>query len=221
MPFWERAPTPAIQCDQWMTTTEGVNLCLIVSLAFGITADEFLSLVRIPYEPPTCSICQSHVGLTGNGQNPVLNGECIFEAGKSYCVVVSTPGSPAADKSPPSSSVARPTPTSTTGPNGITTPLLTQAGMIKQCERFHLVNPDTECQDILDEYAISLRDFVQWNPAVGTTCTNMWAETYVCVGVGKGKDMGSQPTPSAPASPSTTLSPIHPGMVKGCKKFVL
>jgi hypothetical protein len=45
MPLWERAPTPAIQCDKWMMATEGVNLCLIVSAGFGITAEELLSLV--------------------------------------------------------------------------------------------------------------------------------------------------------------------------------
>jgi hypothetical protein len=154
-------------------------------------------------------------------QNPVLNGQCTFEAGKSYCVAASTQGAAAVDKSPSASSkTSQPSPTSKTGPNGVATPLPTQAGMTTQCQRFHLVSPDAQCQDILDKYAISLRDFVQWNPAVGATCTSMWAETYVCVGVGKGKDTASPSTPATPASPpSATPSPIQSGMVKGCKKF--
>lgn len=102
---------------------------------------------------------------------------------------------------------------STTQPgNGINTPTPIQQGMVTNCNAFATVRPTTTCQGILDWNKISLADFVKWNPAVGKDCTNLWSNTYACIGViGGGTSTGT----GAVATPS----PIQAGMVKGCTKF--
>jgi len=75
------------------------------------------------------------------------------------------------------------TPGTPTGPgNGITTPTPFQPGMVTNCKTFHFVDGQT-CQNVLDKYKITLANFYKWNPQVGSSCNNMWAKTYVCVGV--------------------------------------
>ncbi|KAH8647869.1 hypothetical protein BX600DRAFT_518279 [Xylariales sp. PMI_506] len=65
--------------------------------------------------------------------------------------------------------------------NGIVTPMPIQPGMTPYCDRFYLVAPSDGCGGITNRFGISLGQFYQWNPAVGTNCQAMWANTYVCV----------------------------------------
>lgn len=39
------------------------------------------------------------------------------------------------------------------------------------------------CATLAERYKVKAADVIKWNPAVGSTCTWMWAQTYVCVGV--------------------------------------
>lgn len=39
------------------------------------------------------------------------------------------------------------------------------------------------CVTLAARYKVKAADVIKWNPAVGSTCTGMWAQTYVCVGV--------------------------------------
>lgn len=76
------------------------------------------------------------------------------------------------------------TPTTTTSAgNGVSTPLLTQAGMVTNCKKFHYAETGVNCSQITSYNNISLADFVKWNPGVGADCKNMQAKTYTCVGV--------------------------------------
>ncbi|KAF2795233.1 carbohydrate-binding module family 50 protein [Melanomma pulvis-pyrius CBS 109.77] len=75
-------------------------------------------------------------------------------------------------------------PVSTTKPgNGVTTPLPTQDGMVTNCKTFHFVKKDESCDSIIKAAGITLAQFSKWNPAVGSTCTGMWAETYCCIAI--------------------------------------
>ncbi|EEP78778.1 predicted protein [Uncinocarpus reesii 1704] len=74
--------------------------------------------------------------------------------------------------------------TTTTKPgNGVATPTPTQAGMINRCDTFHRVVSGDNCYDIAQKAKISLSNFYAWNPAVGNTCSSLWAGYYVCIGL--------------------------------------
>ncbi|KEY73173.1 hypothetical protein S7711_04139 [Stachybotrys chartarum IBT 7711] len=83
---------------------------------------------------------------------------------------------------PPPSTTVAPPPTTTSG-NGIQTPTPTQSGMIRNCRRFHFVQVDQSCQTLMSLYRVTLQNLVTWNPAVGSDCRGLWANTYACVGV--------------------------------------
>ncbi|KAH6995529.1 hypothetical protein BKA56DRAFT_627344 [Ilyonectria sp. MPI-CAGE-AT-0026] len=106
--------------------------------------------------------------------------------------------------------------TPTTPDNGISTPSPIQVGMIKDCNKFHLVKSTTTCVSIQDHYKISFADFYKWNPAIGSKCTSLWADTNVCVGI-----IGGSTTPTNPGNGIGTPKPIQDGMIKSCKKFHL
>ncbi|KAH7016728.1 hypothetical protein EDB80DRAFT_827002 [Ilyonectria destructans] len=107
-------------------------------------------------------------------------------------------------------------PTPTEPGNGISTPSPIQTGMTKNCNKFHLVKSTTTCVSIQDYYKISFADFYKWNPAIGSKCTSLWADTNVCVGI-----IGGGTTPTNPGNGIETPKPIQDGMTKSCKKFHL
>ena len=77
-----------------------------------------------------------------------------------------------------------------------------------------MVKSGDSCQKVLDQNGISLKEFVTWNPDVGTTCTGLWLDTYVCVSI-----IGHSPSPVDPDNGIATPTPTQPGMVKNCNKF--
>lgn len=74
-------------------------------------------------------------------------------------------------------------PTPTQPGNGISTPTPIQSGMTKNCKTFHLVRSGESCATIQSRYKVTLAQLVSWNPAIGSQCTGMWSNTYLCVGV--------------------------------------
>lgn len=110
--------------------------------------------------------------------------------------------------------LCRPSKTLTRENSGVTTPSPTQPNLVNNCNKFYLVKTGDTCQKILTRNNISLQDFVIWNPDVGSTCTSIWLDTYVCVSV-----IGYTPTPITPGNGITTPTPIQPGMVSNCNKF--
>jgi hypothetical protein len=75
------------------------------------------------------------------------------------------------------------TPTPVQPGNGVQTPSPIQSGMVTNCKTFHFVVKDETCATITTKYRISQSNFVRWNPAVGSDCRGMWAQTYACVAV--------------------------------------
>ena len=90
--------------------------------------------------------------------------------------------------------------------------------MVGNCNVFYLVRTGDNCAVIAQAHDISLESFIEWNPAVGTGCTGIWASTYACVGTTDSE--GSPPTTTtAPGNGVETPSPIQPGMVDNCESF--
>lgn len=81
----------------------------------------------------------------------------------------------------------------------------------------------------MDRYStFTLEQFYQWNPAVGSSCGGLWADTYYCVGIpGTATTRPSTsmtstvPTTTQPGNGIATPSPTQPGMVNNCDRFYL
>ncbi|KAK3896800.1 hypothetical protein C8A05DRAFT_39649 [Staphylotrichum tortipilum] len=71
------------------------------------------------------------------------------------------------------------------GPNGVATPVPTQAGMVSYCKKFVKVNPGDTCNGMaFFNGPISTENFLLWNTGVGgTACNNLQADTYACIGL--------------------------------------
>jgi LysM repeat protein len=72
-------------------------------------------------------------------------------------------------------------PTTTTG-NGITTPTPYETGMVGNCNKFYYVVSGDTCASIASKQGISVSNFEKWNPMVGSSCSGLWLNAYVCVG---------------------------------------
>ncbi|PYI36203.1 hypothetical protein BP00DRAFT_386649 [Aspergillus indologenus CBS 114.80] len=59
----------------------------------------------------------------------------------------------------------------------------TQSGMASNCETFYTAIDGDSCWSIQQEYGISAKDFLTWNPAVGSDCGGLWVGESYCVGV--------------------------------------
>jgi hypothetical protein len=69
--------------------------------------------------------------------------------------------------------------TSTT-PTAVTTPTPIQSGITTDCNKFVLaVAGVSTCFDIANNNSITLQDFYEWNPAVGTNCENLWGVSTI------------------------------------------
>lgn len=166
-----------------------------------------------------CSAILSNYGITLSQfttWNPAVGSTCTALWVDTY-VCVSTTGSAATT----TTSVKTPTPTSG---NGISTPSPIQTGMTSSCKTFYKTKSGDGCAAIATSYSISLTNFYTWNPAVGSTCASLWADTYVCVGLIGGSTGSSPTTTLKPTKTDTgngisTPTPFQPGMIASCKKF--
>lgn len=141
--------------------------------------------------------------------NPSLTQEnCTLASGYSYCVVktvetttatfitttlggdspvptgatsTSATGQGSSITAAPSTSTTTSLPVSTT--STAAPPAQTQPGVIDSCKKFHTVVSGDYCFALTQEYGISLDQFYEWNPTVGTDCRNLWLGYDVCVGV--------------------------------------
>lgn len=65
--------------------------------------------------------------------------------------------------------------------DGFATPSPIQAGLVKNCVKFHYIGAGTTCKEVLHHYKITMAQFARWNPAVGDDCKTLWKGTYACV----------------------------------------
>ncbi|RSL59367.1 hypothetical protein CEP54_007320 [Fusarium duplospermum] len=158
----------------------------------------------------TCTSIQDYYNLplaTFLSWNPAVGKDCTSLLAN-YWVCVGTVG-----WKPPTTTTKAPTTTKKPS-NGITTPTPIQAGMVTNCNKFHMIKSTTTCASIQDYYGITMADIAKWNPAVGSKCSALLVNYNVCVGVIGG-------TPTKPGNGIETPSPIQSGMVSNCKKFHL
>ncbi|OBS25975.1 hypothetical protein FPOA_06507 [Fusarium poae] len=115
------------------------------------------------------------------------------------------------------------TPTEPAPGNGIETPSPIQPNMVKDCNKFALVGSTTTCASLQDYYKITMAEIFKWNPAVGSGCSGLWAQYYVCVSVVGWKPPTNVPAPSPtkPANGISTPSPIREPIHANCNKFAL
>ncbi|PGH27223.1 hypothetical protein AJ80_01180 [Polytolypa hystricis UAMH7299] len=107
------------------------------------------------------------------------------------------------------------TTTTTTPTNGIPTPTPVQPGMVTNCDEFHKVSSGDTCAMITQTNGISLSQFYSWNPNVGSDCSGIWLDYYVCVSI-----VGHDPTPTTTQGNGVaTPTPIQAGMTTKCDKF--
>lgn len=148
-------------------------------------------------------------------QNPSVKSDCSgIKVGNSYCVEVNN-GLPRPVKPTPTSTTAQPSST------GIKKPSPTQSGLIESCTDFYFAADDDRCDLIVAKYGtFTFNDFVTWNPAVGPTCSGIWAKTWYCVGVPGTPNTRPTATSATPTPTGiVTPSPVREDMVKTCNKF--
>ncbi|KAL6233083.1 hypothetical protein BDW75DRAFT_196167 [Aspergillus navahoensis] len=51
------------------------------------------------------------------------------------------------------------------------------------CKSYHKVQSGEGCWAIDSAYGITLDQFRKWNPTIDASCSNLWVDYYVCVGV--------------------------------------
>jgi hypothetical protein len=92
--------------------------------------------------------------------------------------------------------------------------------MVSNCDAFYFVKPGDNCQMIANANGITLDQFITWNPLVGSTCNNLWANDYVCVSIiGVSPTITTKPTSTTTGNGITTPTPTMPGMVGNCDVF--
>jgi LysM repeat protein len=124
--------------------------------------------------------------------------------------------SPSSVQSTPSTLVTASS-TSTSG-NGVATPTPIRSGMVNNCKTFYFVEDGDNCGTMAEKYGISTAEVIAWN-GLNSGCTNLWQETYACVGI-----IGGSTKPSTTSSAQTgngvpTPAPVQPRIVKNCNKF--
>lgn len=143
-----------------------------------------------------CASIGSKYGLTAAqlySWNPAIGNNCQSMWLNTY-LCVGVVGGLTTTKATTKTSVT----TSAAPGNGIQTPTPTREGMTRSCNQFYLVKSGDTCQTVTARYGISLAQFLEWNPSVGSGCGGLWLDTYFCVRV-----IGSTPTATTKAPTST------------------
>ncbi|RDL39248.1 uncharacterized protein BP5553_03588 [Venustampulla echinocandica] len=147
--------------------------------------------------------------------NPAAGTSCAGLWSETYCCISITGIEP---------STTTTTSTTTAPGNGIATPTPIQSGMVTNCNKFYLVPAGEGCATIVSKNGISLSQFTTWNPAAGSTCAGLWADTYCCVGIigfTPPTTTSAPPTTTAPGNGIATPTPYQTGMTTSCKTFHL
>ena len=106
--------------------------------------------------------------------------------------------------------------------SSVYTPAAVQTGLVSDCNEFYYSQDGDGCVSVADAFDISETQFIAWNPAVGSECTNFWLNEYYCksnksaflletdlyIGVGV-----------LSGTPVATPSPIQTGVVSDCTGF--
>ena len=141
------------------------------------TCDEFYLVVS----GDSCSAVAADNGVALSdfyAWNPAVGSSCAYlDVGDYVCVGVVGSGTTTA------ATTTTTTPTTTSTSSEVTTPSPIQTGMVSGCDSFYYVMSGDSCPSIATAEDVTVADLEEWNPAIGSDCTNLWLETYICVGV--------------------------------------
>ncbi|KAF2995260.1 hypothetical protein E8E13_003778 [Curvularia kusanoi] len=73
--------------------------------------------------------------------------------------------------------------TTTTIPTPAQKPSPVREGMSQDCVGFYLQQTGDLGWSMASDAGISLDQFYEWNPAVGSDCQNLWPDYYYCIAV--------------------------------------
>lgn len=80
-------------------------------------------------------------------------------------------------------------------------------GIAGNCDAWHTIVSGDTCYSIDQEYGITLKEFLAWNPAVSADCgTNFWPGYSYCVGINE--DLPTTTTTSSTIVPISTTTSI-------------
>ncbi|GFF34788.1 hypothetical protein IFM58399_03993 [Aspergillus lentulus] len=117
-----------------------------------------------------CDTIEAKYGISDaqfKAWNPSINNSCS-NLWLDYYVCVHVPGATTTSSSP------QPTPTG---------PQPQMPGIVSNCKSFYKVKSGDSCYSIDTAAGISLAQFRSWNTQIDATCTNLWVDYYVCIGV--------------------------------------
>ncbi|KAI0143678.1 hypothetical protein GGR57DRAFT_341918 [Xylariaceae sp. FL1272] len=77
------------------------------------------------------------------------------------------------------------------------------------------------CQDILTFYDITIAQFYNWNPAVGSDCGNLWTGYQYCVAIPGSGDPTSTPSTTTPTPTNGPGAPTQTGQPSNCVKWYI
>jgi hypothetical protein len=107
--------------------------------------------------------------------NPAVGTDCsLLEVGEYVCIDIIGYA--------PSTTMTSISTTTSSG-NGVTTPSPHEPGMLSDCNSFYLASSGDTCASIADSYGITVADIEAWNEDVGSSCTDIWLNYYICVGI--------------------------------------
>jgi LysM repeat protein len=156
------------------TSGDGISTPSPVQTGMISTCDEFYLVVS----GDDCATVAASAGIsldTFYAWNPAVGSNCAdLELDEYVCIDIIgyTP-----------STTTTSTSTTTSSGNGITTPTPYETGMVSDCDSFYLVTSGDTCTSIADSAGITVADIEAWNADVGTDCTDIWLDYYICVGI--------------------------------------
>ncbi|RHZ45036.1 uncharacterized protein CDV56_102610 [Aspergillus thermomutatus] len=211
------APGTTADCSEWIEYSSSLT-CALIEQLFGMTEAQFEEWNPIVTE---------------------LSTGCTLIPGLYYCVQVNYTTITVSSSNPftttsAGSTSATTVATTSASTSAIATPTPYETGMVSDCDAFHLVVSGDTCAAIASSAGISVSNFETWNPTVGSDCSGLWLDYYVCVGiVGGASSTAAASTPTTTPTTTTTTTttttgngistptPYESGMVDDCDEFYL
>ncbi|KAI0847482.1 LysM domain-containing protein [Daldinia vernicosa] len=169
------------------------------------------------YKVVSGDTCQKIVKYFGNftltdfyNWNMAVGSDCsqLF-LGFYYCVGTTSSGN--------ATTTTTATRSTTTGP-----PQPEQTGIISTCTSYYKVGSGDTCSQIVDKYGtFTLKDFLSWNPAVGSDCSQLFIGYYVCVGIPGTPTSRPAATSKTTTSTATGPTPTQTGVAANCNSYYL
>ncbi|PYI18206.1 hypothetical protein BO86DRAFT_314207 [Aspergillus japonicus CBS 114.51] len=159
------------------TTSSGTGIVTPAPIQTGMTAT--CDVFHLVVSGDTCADIASDAGIAladFYSWNPAVGSSCAdLDVGDYVCVGI--------EGGTATATATTTTTTATTTGNGVTTPTPIQTGMVSDCDSFYYVVSGDGCSSIASAEGVTVAELEEWNPAIGTDCTDLWTETYICVGI--------------------------------------